>query len=79
MEIWFDNEKPALIYFISCFFFFKEPFLVKPIPTEIQPIPDRIYKPKKKYTFHSRNTVCKFIFLIIDILVETAKKIKLLI
>lgn len=56
------------------FFFFKEPFLVKPIPTEIQPIPDRIYKPKKKYTFHSRNTVCKFIFLIIDILVETAKK-----
>lgn len=50
MEIWFDNEKPALIYFISCFFFFKEPFLVKPIPTEIQPIPDRIYKPKKKYT-----------------------------
>lgn len=49
MEIWFDNEKPALIYFISCFFFFKqEPFLVKPIPTEIQPIPDRIYKPKKK-------------------------------
>lgn len=62
------------LFHIMFFFFKQEPFLVKPIPTEIQPIPDRIYKPKKKYTFHSRNTVCKFIFLIIDILVGTAKK-----